>query len=81
MREGWSNIKTYNIYHNKVGGVTNSCFKVDVHGISGLKLLMKPLQHVSAMLVAVLDPNVEICKRKQRPPLPEESNKFYGILD
>ena len=81
MPEGWYNIKTYNIHHHKVGGITNSYFKINAPGISGLKLLMTPSPHVSAMLVDVFDPNVEICKRKQGTPLPEESNKFYGILD
>ena len=55
MLEGWSTTRTYNIHYNEVGGVTNGYFKVEVRGVSGLKLLMTPSSHVLGMLVDALE--------------------------
>ena len=81
MPKGWSTIRTYDIHHNDVGRVTNRCFKVEVCGVSGLKLLMTPPTYFLGVLVDVLDPLVICCPKQNKIPLPGNPNTFCGILD
>ena len=81
MPKGRSTVRMYDICHNEVGGVTNGRFKVEFHGLSGLKLVMTSPPHVSGMLVDVLDPLEIGCPQHGRIPLPEKLNTFCGLLD
>ena len=66
--------------HDKVGGVTNSRFEIEVRSVLEADIPLLESQHVSGLLGDALDPTVKSFL-KLRTLLPEEINTFRGILD